>query len=172
MYATDPAGVGEKADVDKKKLIFAGGMLLAGLLLAGTAAAEETATERRLLRASEGLQMPGSEADSGWWFVSYPEQDSLPTAAGMAELTACFDGMTRSDFDATLDNLSQVQPWMDRGQRQSARGFARLQKLFHRRYGDEVAVYRCETGGPEVPIYFVGVNDDGLYGLLTVNIET
>ncbi len=46
-----------------------------------------------------------------------------------------------------------------------------LQKLFHRRY-DDLAVYRCETGTAEVPIYFVGVNENGLSGLLTVNIQT
>jgi hypothetical protein len=47
---------------------------------------------------------------------------------------------------------------MDRGQKKSARGFARLQKLFHRRY-DELGVYRCETGTAEVPIYFLGIDD-------------
>ena len=60
---------------------------------------------------------------------------------------------------------------MDEGQRRSARGFARLQSLFHRRY-DALAVYRCETGSAEVPIYFVGIDEDGLSGLMTVNIET
>ena len=60
---------------------------------------------------------------------------------------------------------------MDDGQKRSARGFARLQRLFHRRYED-LAVYRCETGTAEVPIYFLGVDEDGLSGLLTVNIET
>jgi hypothetical protein len=60
---------------------------------------------------------------------------------------------------------------MDRRQKKSARGFARLQKLFHRRY-DELAVYRCETGTAEVPIHFLGMDDVGLSGLLTVNIET
>jgi hypothetical protein len=59
---------------------------------------------------------------------------------------------------------------MDRGQKKSARRFARLQELFHRRH-DELAVYRCETGTAEVPIYFLGVNEDGPSGLLTVNIE-
>ena len=51
---------------------------------------------------------------------------------------------------------------MDPGQKKSARGFARLQRLFH----------RCETGTAEVPIYFLGLDGDGLSGLLTVNIET
>ena len=146
--------------------------LLAGLLLATAASAQDT--EDRLLKASEGLQMPGSEADSAWWFVSYPGEDELPSVERFADLTGCDHpegGMSRQDFDATLDHLGEVQPWMDRGQKRSARGFARLQKLFHHRY-DDLAVYRCETGTAEVPIYFVGVDENGLSGLLTVNIET
>ena len=146
--------------------------LLAGLLLATTVGAQET--EDRLLKASEGLQMPGSEADSSWWFVSYRGEDELSSAERFAELAGCDHpegGVSRQDFDATLDRLGEVQPWMDRGQKRSARGFARLQRLFHRRY-DELAVYRCETGTAEVPIYFLGLDGDGLSGLLTVNIET
>ncbi len=146
--------------------------LLAGLLLATAASAQDT--ESRLLKASEGLQMPGSEADSDWSFVSYPGEDELPSVERFSELTGCEHpegGVSRQDFDATLDHLGEVQPWMDRGQKESARGFARLQKLFHRRY-DDLAVYRCETGTAEVPIYFVGVDENGLSGLLTVNIET
>jgi hypothetical protein len=146
--------------------------LLAGLLLATAAGAQET--EERLLRASEGLQMPGSEADSAWWFVSYPGEGVLPSAERFSELAGCDHpkgGVSRQDFDATLDHLGNVQPWMDRGQKKSARSFARLQDLFHRR-SDELAVYRCETGTAEVPIYFLGVDEDGLSGLLTVNIET
>ncbi len=146
--------------------------LLAGLLLANSASAQ--GTEGRLLKASEGLQMPGSEADSAWWFVSYPGEDELPSVQRFSRLTGCDHpegGMSRQDFDATLDHLGEVQPWMDRGQKESARGFARLQKLFHRRY-EELAVYRCETGTAEVPVYFVGVNENGLSGLQTVNIET
>jgi len=146
--------------------------LLAGLLLASSASAQDT--EGRLLKASEGLQMPGSEADSAWWFVSYPGEDELPSVQRFSWLTGCDHpevGMSRQDFDATLDHLGEVQPWMDPGQKESARGFQRLQKLFHRRY-EELAVYRCETGTAEVPIYFVGVDEDGLSGLLTVNIET
>ena len=155
-----------------KRLIPVIGALLTGLLLAGAAVADVGHTELRLLRASEGLQMPGSEADSGWWFVSYPDEEELPTAGRMAGIAGCSAGMTRSDFDATFDQLSEVQSWMDRGQKKSARGFGRLQRLFHREYGEEVAAYRCETGGPEVPIYFVGVDEEGLSGLMTVNIET
>ena len=146
--------------------------LLAGLLLATAAGAQET--ESRLLKTSEGLQMPGSEADSAWWFVSYPGEDGLPSTERFSELAGCDHpegGVFRGDFDATLDQLGEVRPWMDRGQKKSARGFARLQGLFHRRY-DEVAVYRCETGTAEVPIFLLGVDEDGLSGLLTVNIET
>jgi hypothetical protein len=146
--------------------------LLAGLVLATAAGAQET--EDRLLKASEGLQMPGSEADSGWWFVSYPGEDELPSAGRVSERVGCDSpegGVSRQDFDATLDQLGDVQPWMDWGLKKSARGFARLQKLFHRRY-EALAVYRCETGTAEVPIYFPGIDDVGLSGLLTVNIET
>jgi nuclease A inhibitor-like protein len=144
--------------------------VLSGLLLAAAAGAQGTGD--RLLKASEGPQMPGSEADSAWWFVSYLDEDELPSAERFSELAGCGypeDGVSRQDFDATLDHLGDVRPWMDRGQKKSARRFARLQELFHRRY-DELAVYRCETGA-EVPIYFQGVNEDGLSGLLTVNIE-
>jgi hypothetical protein len=145
--------------------------ILVGLLPATAAPAQDTGD--RLLKASEGLQMPGSEADSEWSFVSYPGEDGLPSAERFAGLTGCAhpEGVSVQDFDATLDRLSEVQPWMDAGQKESARGFAQLQRLFHRRYED-LAVYRCETGTAEVPIYFVGVNEDGLSGLLTVNIET
>ena len=146
--------------------------LLTGLLPATAAGVQET--EDRLLKASEGLQMPGSEADSGWWFVTYPGEDELPSAGRFSELVGCDSpegGVSCQNFDATLDQLGDVQPWMDRGQKKSDRGFARLQKHFHRRY-DELAVYRCETGTAEVPIYFLGKDDVGLSGLLTVNIET
>ena len=146
--------------------------LLTGLLLATAANAQDT--ESRLLGASEGLQMPGSEADSAWSFVSYPGEEELPSVERFAGLTGCDHpegGVSRQDFDATLDHLGEARPWMDPGQRESARGFRRLQRLFHRRY-EELAVYRCDTGTAEVPIYFVGVDENGLSGLLTVNIET
>jgi hypothetical protein len=146
--------------------------LLAGLLIATAATAQGTG--ERLLKASEGLQMPGSEADSAWSFVSYPGEYEPPSVERFSEITGCDHpdgGVSRQDFDATLDHLGEVQPWMDDGQRRSARGFARLQRLFHRRY-EALAVYRCETGTAEVPIYFVGIDRDGLSGLLTVNIET
>ena len=132
---------------------------------------------RRLLRAADGLQMPGSEADSYWWFVSYPQEQELPNVERMASLDGCIDYpegvMRRLDFDVTFDALGRVQPWMDRGQKKSARGFARLRDVFHREYGDDLAVYRCDTGRyGEVRIYFLGVDGDGLSGLMTINIET
>ena len=101
--------------------------LLTGLLPATAAGAQET--EARLLKASEGLQMPGSEADSGWWFVTYPGEDELPSAGRFSELVGCDSpegGVSCQNFDATLDQLGDVQPWMDRGQKKSDRGFARL----------------------------------------------
>jgi hypothetical protein len=144
---------------------------------AADAAAQEEDLARRLLQAAEGLQMPGSEADSFWWFVSFPEEKELPTAERMASLEGCADHpngvMRRLDFDATFDSLGTVQPWMDQGQKKSARGFARLRDLFHRLYGDDLAVYRCDTNQyGEVRIYFLGLDNDGLSGLKTINIET
>ncbi len=48
-----------------------------------------------------------------------------------------------------------------------------MSKVFHREYGDELAVYRCETGQyGQVHIYFVGSRADGLSGLMTINTET
>ena len=157
-------------------------MLAAGFLVAMLAADAGRAREgqyiaERLLRAAEGLQMPGSEADSSWWSVSYPQEEGLPSVGRMASLSGCSDYpdgvMTRSDFDATLDSLGRVQPWMDQGQKKSARGFARLRKVFHREYGEDLAVYRCDTNRyGEVRIYFLGTGSDGLSGLMTINIET
>jgi hypothetical protein len=151
--------------------------LLAAQLTAGEGTAKEKDPSSRLLRAAEGLQMPGSEADSSWWFVSYTGEDELPTAERMASLDGCADSpegvMRRLDFDATFDSLSSVQPWMDGGQKKSAHGFARLRNLFHRLYGDDLAVYRCDTNQyGEVRIYFLGLDDQGLAGLKTINIET
>ena len=150
---------------------------LAVQLTADTVAAQGEDLAKRLLQAAEGLQMPGSEADSFWWFVSYPGEEELPTAERMASLEDCTDYpagvMRRLDFDATLDSLGKVQPWMDQGQKKSARGFARLRNLFHRQYGDDLAIYRCDTNKyGEVRIYFLGLNNDGLSGLKTINIET
>jgi hypothetical protein len=151
--------------------------LLAAQLTADTAAAQEEDLAKRLLQAAEGLQMLGSESDSFWWFVSYPGEEELPTAERMASLEGCADYpdgvMRRLDFDATFESLGTVQPWMDHGQKMSAHGFARLRDLFHRQYGDDLAVYRCDTNQyGEVRIYFLGLNNEGLSGLKTINIET
>ena len=131
----------------------------------------------RLLRAADGLQMPGSEADSYWWFVRFPNEEELPAVERMASLDGCSDYpggvMTRLDFGTTFDALGRVQPWMDHGQKKSARGFAKLRKVFHREYGENLAVYRCDTNRyGEVRIYFLGASSDGLSGLMTINIET
>src|SRR5215213_3295934 len=152
-------------------------VLLAAQSTADTAAAQEEDLAPRLLKAAESLQMPGSESDSFWWFVSYPGEEALPNAERMAYLEGCTDYpdgvMSRLDFDATFDSLGSVQPWMDQGQKKSARGFARLRNFFHRQYGDDLAVYRCDTNKyGEVRIYFLGLNNDGLSGLKTINIET
>jgi hypothetical protein len=41
--------------------------------------------------------------------------------------------------------------------------FARLRDVFHREYGNEVAVYRCDTNRyGDVRIYFLGLNEEGL----------
>jgi hypothetical protein len=158
-------------------LILAVGLIVAVSVVDAARAREGESLGVRLHRAADGLQMPGSEADSSWWFVSYPGEAELPAAERMATLDGCSDYpegvMRRLDFDATFDALGRVQPWMDRGQKKSARGFARLRKLFHREYGEDLAVYRCDTGRyGEVRIYFLGVDDDGLSGLMTINIET
>jgi Nuclease A inhibitor-like protein len=144
---------------------------------AADAAVQEEDLAKRLLQAADGLQMPGSEADSFWWFVSFPGEKELPTAERMASLEGCSDYpdgvMGRLDFDATFDSLGTVRPWMDQGQKKSARGFARLRDLFHRLYGDDLAVYRCDTNQyGEVRVYFLGLDNDGLSGLKTINIET
>ncbi len=126
--------------------------LLVVLQLRGVAEASEKdgSLAERLLEASWGLQRPGSESASAWWFVSYPGEEGLPTVERMATITGCSDHpegrMARADFDATLDTLGRIEPWMDEGQRDSARGFRKLRKVFHNEYGDELAVYHCETG--------------------------
>jgi hypothetical protein len=60
-------------------------VLLAVQLTADTVAAQEEDLAKRLLQAAEVLQT-GSEADSFWWFVSYPGEEELPTAERMASL--------------------------------------------------------------------------------------
>lgn len=108
--------------------------------------------------------------------VSYPGLEELPGPERFQELSICptvtEGGTSRFDFDATFDSLGRIEPWMDQGQKESARGFRKLGRVFHREFGDELAVYRCETGGPEVHVYFVGIADEHLVGLLTVSIET
>jgi hypothetical protein len=152
--------------------------LLFGLALATGAlaqAAGEDRLERRLLRNAEGLQMPSSEGDSAWTFVQYSGETATPDAARFQELSGCpvAEGgiTTRLDFDAYLGRLGRIEPWMDEGQKRSARGFRRLERLVHREL-DDLAVYRCETGGAEVYIYFVGTDGDRLAGLYTISIET
>ena len=62
---------------------------------------------------------------------------------------------------------------MDEGQRDSACGFRKLGKVFHSEYGEELTVYRCDTGEyGQVHVYFVGSKPEGLSGLLTINTET
>jgi len=178
--AFDPVAEMKEAKLKARTTIL--GTLAVGFLVAALAADAGVAREGQdlagsLLRAAEGLQMPGSEGDSSWWFVSYPQEKELPSVERMASISGCSDYpdgvMTRSDFDATFDHLGRVQPWMDQGQKKSARGFARLREVFHRKYGDDLAVYRCDTNQyGQVPIYFLGVDRDGLSGLMTINIET
>lgn len=140
---------------------------------AGAATAWEERTGERLLAAAEGLQMPSSEADSAWRLVSYTGVKGLPEADAFGETSGCPQGgTTRLGFDETLARLSKVEPWMDDGQVRSARGFGKLGKVFGREFGEDLAIYRCETGGAEVNIYFVGADDDHLTGLLTISIET
>ena len=156
----------------KKLASFVVAALLASSIPIGVAAAQEDGTGERLLAAAESLQMPSSESDSSWYLVSYAGKE-IPDAATFGEMSGCPQGaMTRSDFDETLDRLSEVEPWMDAGQASSARGFRKLQRIFDREFEEEAAVYRCESGGPEINVYFVGIEEDRLVGLMTVSIET
>lgn len=157
-----------------KLVLFAAATLLACSVWAGDAlAARKDGIGERLLAAAEGLQMPSSEADSSWYFVSYSGVEGLPEVEAFGEMSGCpRGGATRSDFGATFDRLSKVEPWMDGGQASSARGFRKLEKVFDREFGEEVAVYRCDTGGPEINVYFVGSEGDRLVGLATISIET
>ena len=119
--------------------------------------------------------MPSSEGDSSWTFVRYASESAPPEAARFQELSGCpvEEGgiTTRLDFDAYLERLGRVEPWMDEGQKRSARGFRQLDRLFHRELAD-LAVYRCETGTAQVYIYFVGTDGERLAGLYTISIET
>ena len=155
-----------------KMFLFVVAALLACSLPPGYAAAQQDRTGERLLAAAEGLQMPSSESDSVWHLVSYPGMGELPDAETFGEMSGCpRGGTTRSDFHETLARLSRVEPWMDKGQARSARGFRKLEQVFDRE-SKQAAVYRCETGGPEVNIYFVGAADERIVGLMTVSIET
>ena len=156
----------------KKLAWFVAATLLASFVPVGGALAQEDKTEDRLLTAAEGLQMPSSESDSSWYLVSYTGEE-LPEATTFGEMSGCPQGaMTRSDFGETLDRLGEVEPWMDAGQASSARGFRKLERVFDREFGDKTAVYRCDAGGPEIEIFFVGAGGKGLLGLVTVSIET
>lgn len=157
-----------------KLVLFAAAILLACSIYAGgDALAQRDRTAERLLAAAEGLQMPSSESDSAWSLVSYAGVEELPQAGTFEEISGCRrGGVTRYDFGETLDSLGEVEPWMDAGQISSARGFRKLEKVFDREFGEEVAVYRCDSGGPEINVYFVGAEDDRLVGLMTVSIET
>ena len=147
--------------------------LFAGSVSTGDALAQKDRTGARLLSAAEVLQMPSSESDSMWYTVSYPGLEELPEAGPFETVSGCRQGgVTRLDFGETLDRLGNIEPWMDAGQVSSARGFRKLESLFYREFEDEVAVYRCDTGGPEIEVYFVGVEGDRLLGLMTVSIET
>lgn len=156
-----------------KLVLLAVAALLLCSLPAGAATAQENRIGERLLAVAEGLQMPSSESDSDWYLVSYAGMEEVPEAGTFEEISGCPQGgATRSDFDETLARLSRVEPWMDAGQVRSARGFRKLERVFGREFGENSAVYRCETGDPEVKIYFVGAEEDHLVGLLTVSIET
>lgn len=69
--------------------------------------------ERKLLRASTGVQYPGSESDSAWTFVSYPDETVLPDPTRFEEVSGCpvtVDGSTtRQDFGATFDRLTRIE---------------------------------------------------------------
>lgn len=153
--------------------------LLFGMLLATGALAQETEAtdrlERRLLKNAEGLQMPYSEGDSAWTFVQYPGETVSPEPARFQELSGCpvetGGTTTRLDFETTMERLGRVETWMDDGQKRSARGFRKLDRLFHREL-DDLALYRCETGGAQVYLYFVGTDGERLAGLSTISIET
>ena len=135
--------------------------------------AKEAAPGEWLLAAAEGLQMPSSESDSAWQVVSYGGVEGLPEADNFGEMVGCAQGgVTRTGFDETLASLGRVEPWMDAGQVRSAHGFRKLGRVFGREFGENLAVYRCEPGGPEVSIYFVGVADGRPTGLMTVSVET
>lgn len=156
-----------------KLVLFAVVTLFACSVSTGSALADlKDGIGDRLLAAAEGLQMPSSESDSFWYSVSYAGVEELPEAGQFEAMSGCRDGgVTRQDFGETLDRLGKIEPWMDAGQVGSARGFRKLEKVFYREF-EEVAVYRCDTGGPEIEVYLVGIEEDRLLGLRTISIET
>lgn len=162
-----------------RKLLFA--LLLATLTLstsvvvadeADAKTTDEARLAKKLLRATEGVQLPGSESDTVFEFVSFPSEEELPTVERFAELTGCDyheGGASRFDFDATFDRYEEVAPLGG----YDIRDYRQLRRTFERNY-DDLAVYRCETGGPENYIYFLGseADNEGVSGLRSVSIET
>jgi len=154
-------------------------LLLATLaFLTGVAVAEEvdakTTDEARLaeklLRASEGVQLPGSESDTVFGFVGFPGEEELPAVERFAEISGCDypeGGTSRFDFGTTFDRYEELAPLGG----YDIRDYRQLRRTFERSY-DDLAVYRCETGGPENHIYFLGANEEGVSGLRSVSIET
>jgi hypothetical protein len=154
-------------------------LLLATLAFLASAAVAEEADAgtngearlaKKLLRASEGVQLPGSESDTVFEFVSVGGEEELPTVERFAEISGCDypeGGVSRFDFDATFDRYEQVAPLGG----YDVHDYRQLRRTFERSY-DDLAVYRCETGGPENHIYFLGANDEGVSGLRSVSIET
>ena len=67
--------------IGKMAVLVAG--LLVDLLPGGVAGASEKDEflADRLLETSWGLQMPGSESVSAWWFVSYPGERGCPPSS-------------------------------------------------------------------------------------------
>lgn len=157
----------------KLSILFVVASFLACAASVSAVAQEGDKLAERLLRASEGLQMPSSESDSSWSLISYAAPNEPPEAESFGEMVGCpRGGTTRLDFDATIERLGTVERWMDDGQAKSARGFRKLGGVFEHEFGDDLAVYRCDGNGPEVGVYFVGAGEEGLRGLATISIET
>jgi hypothetical protein len=161
----------------KFAVLFAG--VPAILLQGGGAGASENdgSLEERLLEASRGFRCPDrSQTAGGGSSRIRGRRGCQPSSAWPPSPAA--QGIRKAAWPASTSTrrstpLSRVEPWMDEGQRDSARGFRKLGKVFHREYGDDLAVYRCETGEyGQVRIYFVGSKPEGLSGLLTINTET
>ncbi len=157
------------------KLLLANSARVASVVVAGEVDAGTTDEPRlaeKLLRASEGVQLPSSESDTVFEFVSFPGEKELPTVDRFAEFTRCDypeGGSSRFDFGATFDRYGAVAPLGG----YEVRDYRQLRRAFERGY-DDLAVYRCETGGPENFVYFPGseADDEGVCGLRSVSIET